>query len=539
MFAPSILPRFPVAFGDRGAARSSRRVAAAARFAKSRAPGGESRTIQRVASPFAVLQSILQPTALRESHELWQSARMSSPRATAAERFPPQVKYILGNEACERFCFYGMRAVLVTYMTGFLRMSDADAEWVHHMFVASVYFMPLIGGWLADRYFGRYAVILWMSLGYVAGSASIALLPTEAGLYVGLALIAIGSGAIKPNVSTFVGDQFGSGRESLMEKGYFAFYWSINIGSIAGQFLIPKFRSEYGWKVAFVVPSIAMALALVIFFVGRRYYVRPPPSGPKPDSFGKVLFHGLRRLGARRPGEGLLDGARDKFSPAAIAAAEAVLGIIAVFLPCSAYWMCFDQYSSTWVLQAQKMDLDVFGLHIEAEQFGTLDALLILVMLPAAAALFTALEKRGRAVSSLARMTAGMFITVLSFASAAIVQHVLDAGQQPSILWQFWQYFFLVTGEILISVTALEFAYSQAPKSMKSTIMSLWFLTISIGNLFTGFVAKFNPFHGAAFFWFFSGMTLVAAFVFAYIAKRYRSPIRAEGELPPNTAPAA
>jgi POT family proton-dependent oligopeptide transporter len=245
----------------------------------------------------------------------------------------------------------------------------------------------------------------------------------------------------------------------------------------------------------------------------------------------------LRRIGARRPGEGLLDGARDKFSPPAITAAQAVLGIVAVFLPCTAYWMCFDQYSSSWVLQAQKMDLDVLGIHVEAEQFATVDPLLILIMVPAAAAWFGALEKRGRGISRLARMTAGMFIAVLSFASAAVVQHVLDAGGHPSILWQFWQYLFLAAGETLVSVTALEFAYSQAPKSMKSTIMSLWFLTISLGNIFTGLVAKANPFQGAGFFWFFSGMTLVASVLFAFVAKRYRAPVRAEGELPPNAAP--
>jgi POT family proton-dependent oligopeptide transporter len=277
----------------------------------------------------------------------------------------------------------------------------------------------------------------------------------------------------------------------------------------------------------------------LIFLLGKRHYVRPPPSGPQPESFGKVLFHGLRRIGARRPGEGLLDGARDKFSPAAIAAAHAVLGIVAVFLPCTAFWMCFDQYSSSWVLQAQKMDLEVFGMQVEAEQFGIMDALLILIMVPSAATIFGMLERRGRGISRLARMTGGMFITVLSFACAALVQHVLDAGQHLNIVWQFWQYLFLAAGETLVSVTALEFAYSEAPKSMKSTIMSVWFLTFSLGNLFTGIVAKANPFQGAAFFWFFSGITLIAAIAFAVIAKRYRSTVRAEGELPPNAATAS
>jgi POT family proton-dependent oligopeptide transporter len=132
-----------------------------------------------------------------------------------------------------------------------------------------------------------------------------------------------------------------------------------------------------------------------------------------------------------------------------------------------------------------------------------------------------------------------MFIAVPAFLSAAMIQGWIEAGEKPHIAWQAIQYLIIAIAETLVSVTALEFAYSEAPKSMKSTIMSLWFLTFSLGNLFTGIVAKAAPFSGAAFFWFFSGLTLVAAIIFAIIAKRYRSTMRPTEELPANAAHAS
>src|SRR6185295_3786534 len=157
----------------------------------------------------------------------------------ARQRFPRQIFYIVGNEAAERFSFYGMTSILTVYMVKFLKFGDSVAEARYHYFTSAVYFMPLVGGFLADRFFGRFRIILWVSFLYLAGHATLAVWPGPEGLFAGCALIALGAGGIKPCVSAFVGDQFSKEQEHLLERAYGWFYFSINVGSIVGQFLIP------------------------------------------------------------------------------------------------------------------------------------------------------------------------------------------------------------------------------------------------------------------------------------------------------------
>jgi len=186
------------------------------------------------------------------------------------------------------------------------------------------------------------------------------------------------------------------------------------------------------------------------------------------------------------------------------------------------FWALFFQYGSSWTLQADKMRRDVLGVEISAGNVTTLDAALVLLLIPVFAVwVFPALERRGVRVTALRKMTVGMFVTVLSFVAAALVQGALDAGRAPHVAWQVPQYLFLAVGEVLVSVTALEFAYSQAPARLKSVVMALWFLTISAGSLLTGAVAWLNRFRGVAFFAFFAALMLVAAVAFAAVARWY------------------
>jgi POT family proton-dependent oligopeptide transporter len=135
-----------------------------------------------------------------------------------------------------------------------------------------------LGGWLADRYWGRYWTILSISLFYCLGHATLAMFEgSRAGLFVGLTLLAIGAGGIKPCVSAFVGDQFGPNQDLVLRKVYGWFYWAINLGAAFGFFVIPMVRNKAGYSWAFGVPGIFMALATLIFWFGTKYYVRQPP----------------------------------------------------------------------------------------------------------------------------------------------------------------------------------------------------------------------------------------------------------------------
>src|SRR5580692_7236211 len=224
----------------------------------------------------------------------------------SSDRWPPQIKNIVGNEACERFSYYGMRSILAGYITGAVLKGglgqDADTSTnIIHGFVAVNYFMPLFGAWLSDKLIGRYYTILWVSLFYCAGHGVLACSDFAGGvhgkmtcLYVGLALIAFGSGGIKPCVSAFMGDQFKPEQSHLLQKAYGAFYWSINFGSFFSFLIIPWIKDHHGFSLAFAVPGILMAVATFIFWSGTKYYVRVPPSRVSGQAgFFAVLFAAL------------------------------------------------------------------------------------------------------------------------------------------------------------------------------------------------------------------------------------------------------
>ncbi len=200
---------------------------------------------------------------------------------------PPQTKYIIGNEACERFSFYGMRSILTLYMLNVLAMSESAVVTVGHLFNAGIYVLPLVGAWLADRFFGRYRMILYVSLFYCLGHGILATTDMVGSLevrrwilFAGLFVIALGAGGIKPCVSAFVGDQAEGNDSQTMTRLYAAFYWSINLGSFFSFLLIPWVRQNWGYSWAFAIPGIFMAIATFIFWRGRRFYRHHPPSDP-------------------------------------------------------------------------------------------------------------------------------------------------------------------------------------------------------------------------------------------------------------------
>jgi POT family proton-dependent oligopeptide transporter len=439
------------------------------------------------------------------------------------DRLPAQIRYLAWNEGCERFSFYGMSSILTIYMARHLGLPDSDAEANYHLFVFAAYLTPLAGAWLADRFLGRYSVILFLSLGYVLGHGTLAAFDGETGLLAGLALIAAGAGGIKPCAAAFVGDQFTRDNRHLIRKVYDLYYWMINVGSFTASLLIPELLDRYGARVAFAVPGVLMALALVIFRAGRGRYVMRRPSGPNPHGFFRVVGRAVSRLGTGPLGQPWLDGARDRHPAEAVEGARAVFRIVVVFAPIVAFWSLFFQYGSSWVLQAEKMQRTLLGYEVKPSQMGSLEAVFVLLVIPIFAGwLYPFLERRGLRITALRRMGAGMFVAVLSFVWAAGVQAVLDGGGHPHVLWQVPAYLFLAVGEVLVSVTALEFAYTQAPRSVKSVIMSLWYLTIAGGSLLTATVAKLNRFHGTAYFALFAVLMLAGAVAFVAVARRYR-----------------
>ena len=459
--------------------------------------------------------------------------------SAAANRFPPQIKFIVGNEACERFSYYGMRSLLALYITSVLSKTPDQATAIIHYFIFANYFTPLIGAWISDRIWGRYNTILWVSLSYCAGHGVLAMSDAFGGvegktwcLYVGLALIAFGSGGIKPCVSAFVGDQFKPEQSHLLQKAYGAFYWSINFGSFFAFLVVPyvKEKAGYGW--AFGVPGILMAIATLIFWLGTKHYVRVAPSREtKTAGFFQVLFFALSHQSQRQPGQKFWDVARGRFSDDEVNGAASVGPILGVFALIPPFWALFDQSTSTWVLQGAKMEpFKVGPWTVNAEQMQSANPALVMMLVP----LFTLVvyPMVGQLARPLRRMGAGLVLTAASFLIVAWIQQRLDAGIKLSLAWQILPYIVLTAGEVLVSTTGLEFAFTEAGKQMKSTIMSFWLLTVATGNLLVSWVTKFagSGDTSAAIspgrFLFYSGLTFGVAVVFVVVAMlyRYRNP---------------
>ena len=425
------------------------------------------------------------------------------------DRMPPGILYIVGNEAAERFSYYGNNSILVVFMTRYLLdragraspMSPAQADTWYHAFVSCAYFLPVLGAFLADAVLGKYRTVLFLSIVYCCGHFALALDDTRLGLVIGLGLIALGAGGIKPCVSANVGDQFGGANEHLLPRVFSWFYFSINLGSAFSTLLIPELLDRSGPRLAFAVPGFFMVAATVVFWLGRRQFVHIPPAGVRAY---------LRALGRR---ENLR-----------------ALGNLLLPVPFVAmFWALWQQNFSSWVLQAYHLDRRLFGVDWLPAQIQTVNPLFILVMLPLFSyALYPALNRVFR-LTPLRKIGLGLFLMAGAFLIVAGIQARIDAGGHPTILWQILAFLVLTAAEILVSVTHLEFAYTQAPREMKSLVMCTYLGAIALGNVFTAAVDFLiqNPdgsvkLAGAAYFYFFAAVMAVTAVLYIAAAACYR-----------------
>lgn len=537
------------------------------------------------------------------------SAAPDSPASPQTGKMPTAVPYIIGNEAAERFSFYGMKAILTTFLAtyfflgqynGDVAQAQSAANAQTHGFIALTYALPLIGGMLADWFLGKYRTIFYLSLVYCLGHALLAIFENQLdGFIFGLLLISLGSGGIKPCVSANVGDQFDKSNQHLMSGVFSAFYFAINFGSFFSTLLTPFLLKAYGPAVAFGIPGILMGLATIVFWLGRNKYVKVPPKGDKNKavvfanvvgafliSYGLDLQYGIGTGGLlgswlvltlasalmfqkwwfAKPGNfiginlyALLNGgfraAEERYSVPTIDGVRAVWRVLSVFAFIPFFWALYDQNGSEWVLQAKMMDKNFLGVEWQAEQVQAINPILILLFIPLfTTVIYPLVEKMGIKLTPLRKIGAGFLLTALSFifiaipeasihefiltipdkstpeARQALIDQYLASGNAPSIAWQLVAYAIITAGETLISITGLEYAYTQAPPSMKSTIMACWLLTVTLGNVLVEVIHKLmnsNPavhnfLAGSMFYWFFMGICLVTLVVFMLVSPRIK-----------------
>lgn len=421
---------------------------------------------------------------------------------------PQGIPFIIANEAAERFSFYGMRAILVVFMTqhlvdssgGLDLMSDNEAQGYFHLFVSAVYFMPILGALLADGLIGKYKTIIFLSLFYCAGHFALSFDDTRMGLLIGLALISIGAGGIKPCVSSHLGDQFGVSNQYLLSKVFGWFYFSINLGAFAAMLIIPWLLESYGASIAFAIPGALMLVATFAFWYGRHRFVHIPPTGSK--FFKEIL------------------------SPFGF---KIILKLGSIYLFIAVFWALFEQTGSSWVLQAQKMDRIILGVEILPSQIQAANPLLIMILIPLFNYVIYPTINRRIELTPLKKISMGLFLTAIAFAIPSWIQMQIDLGLKPHINWQILAYLLLTAAEVMVSITCLEFSYTQAPHRMKSFIMALFFMSVALGNLFTSAVNFFilnadgsSKLAGADYFWFFTGLMFITALLFVFISTHYQ-----------------
>ncbi|MDX2090527.1 MAG: hypothetical protein SFX73_21895 [Kofleriaceae bacterium] len=582
---------------------------------------------------------------------------MSAPDPSA--RMPRQIPFIIGSEGCERFSFYGMRNILTAFLVGTLLLylpteaaRKAEAKAVFHTFAMGVYFFPLLGGWVADRFFGKFNTILGFSLIYCVGHALLAIFEDNVnGFYTGLFLIAFGAGGIKPLVASFVGDQFDDRTKHLAKLVFDAFYWIINFGSFFASLLMPVFLDAWGPSIAFGIPGALMLIATIVLWLGRRMYVMvpvapsPPGSGEKSiatillvgavalpvlyfkqkwlgmivpaglfavgaalwlvgnrvastrpssdarkHSFGNVVRTALLTPDKQRGNLGLwvavvgvvlafgslalhpmgtfefvpvvcialviviafggigtsmqLERARGLHPDEAVDGVKAVLRVLIVFALVTPFHSLFDQKASTWVFQGGEMattSWDVsenWYIDFQPSQMQAFNPALVMLLIPFNNKfLYPWLRRRGWEPTALRRMTFGILFSGIAWIAAGVLQLAIDdaPAKSISIFWQILPYVLLTFGEVLVSATGLEFAYSQAPLAMKGVIMSFWNLTTTIGNLWvllvdagirnkgvTKAIAETGISNTAFLMFFFALFAFLATLAFYLYTRRYR-----------------
>ncbi len=396
---------------------------------------------------------------------------------TSAERMPAGIPFIVVNEFAERFCFYGVNAILAIYMTRFLHFGDAQATEWQSLFKSGAYFFPVVGAIVSDVFWGKFRTIMVFSIAYVAGCSILAVGHGPFMLSLGLFFMAFGTGGIKPCVSTNVGDQFTADNQHMIERAFSYFYLAINAGSSISIWLCPILlqNPKYGPEYAFGMPAAMMLVATMVFWLGRKRYAVVPPAGRAwlRDAFSK---EGLRVIGS--------------------------LAVIYLFV--AFFWALWDQSNGqTWTLQAESSLMDKnlgFGITLLPSQVQVVNGLLILGLVPIFTFGIYPLWGRFFEVTPLRKISIGLFTIAASFVVVAWIEQQIQSGHVVSVWWQILAYVILTSSEVLVSITALEFSYKQAPLRMKSFIMALFLLSTSVGNLMTAAVNHYmvRPLHAVA-----------------------------------------
>lgn len=406
--------------------------------------------------------------------------------------------FIFFGELAERCSFYGMKALLTFYLIHVFFYAKAQATEVVHLYVAGCYATGLIGGWVADRFLGKYWTIVLFAVPYIAGQFMVGLSDRTL-MYASLVILAFGSGIIKPNISTLMGmtyDQQRPGQELLRSRAFGYFYMAINIGSFLSQIICPWLRDIFGnvdpktnapadlasakagYMAGFMFPAVLMIVALILFASGKKYYAKEDVKANR---------------------------AADAASP--VSKWDVVGRLAGLFTLVLFFWVIFDQHATTWLYFANdyldiefKTPFPILGRtdwRIPPESIQAANPFLIVVFVPVVSWLVERLAAKGYRVRPTDKMTVGFLLTAgacgIHVAAGYLATNPDGTIARVSVLWQVFAYLLLTIAEVLISVTGLELAFTAAPRSLKSFVTAMWLVPVFLGNVLASQLAKTYP----------------------------------------------
>ena len=435
---------------------------------------------------------------------------------------PRGLSTLFFTELWERFSYYGMRALLILFMTdmvatGGLGMTDVTATAIYGLYTFAVYAVALPGGWIADRLMGQRQAVLWGGIVIAAGHFTMAI-PTTTGFYLGLILIVLGTGLLKPNVSAIVADLYPEGG-ARRDAGFSVFYMGINVGALAGPLVCGTLGENVNWHLGFSAAGVGMALGIAQYVWGWRYLgdagvlrVTPSERARALRTFfsGVALVVGLVVMMVFLQSTGLLtlsflnvaQGTGVTISVLVILyfAYVFLLGgltrderkrvtvIPLLFLAAAVFWSGFEQAGSSMNLFAERLtDRVVFGWEAPASWLQSINPLFIVVLAPVFGSLWVWLGARNPSIPvkfayGLVQLGLGFF--VLAWGSTFTVD-----GDLVSPMWLIMTYFFHTTGELCLSPVGLSSITKLSPKRFVGQMMGIWFMATALGSLLAGLVA--------------------------------------------------
>jgi len=408
------------------------------------------------------------------------------------KKHPPGLYLLFLTEMWERFSYYGMRAILILYLTtelvsGGLGIDSSVALSIYGFYTGAVYFTPIIGGWLADRYLGhRLSITIGgtlMALGNIALFAH----QSKTALFIGLGLMIIGNGFFKPNISTLLGDLY-KGNESRRDAGFTIFYMGINLGAFFAPLLI-GFLSEdlfastangvmhYGFRYGFLASAIGMIIGQVLFNALANKYL---------GDIGK-------RPAVAQVANGT--GAKDK-QPLTKAEKQRTMVILIITCFVVFFWAGFEQAGSSLTLYTKDfVDREVFGWTVPISWFQSLNPLFIVLLAPAISALWIKLanSKRGDlpvpAKMGMGMITLGLGYIVLLFAVFQTGNDAATMAQKANMMFIIVTYMMHTLGELFLSPVGLSFVSRVAPVKLASLLMGVWLASSGVANILAGQLA--------------------------------------------------